>query len=232
MADSVARQKSEAQIRAVAGRLAEVHPVSLKVRRDPLDELVLTVLSQNTSDTNCYRGWEALRERYSDWNAVLGARGGELERTIRPVGLARQKAETILAVLARLSLERGELSLDHLEEMSDGQALDYLTGFRGVGVKTAACVMCFALGRDLIPVDTHVHRLAVRLGLVPEGATAARTHKILNEDVPLELRYELHVLLIRHGRLVCKARQPRCEECVLAELCPRVGLGGEPAPRQ
>jgi len=91
-------------------------------------------------------------------------------------------------------------------------------------VKTAACVVCFALGRDVIPVDTHVHRLAVRLGLVPENATATRTHEVLNEIVPPELRYELHVLLIGHGRTVCAARQPRCGECALVDLCPRVGV--------
>ncbi|MFC1531508.1 endonuclease III domain-containing protein, partial [Gemmatimonadota bacterium] len=107
--------------------------------------------------------------------------------------------------------------------LDDAAALDYLTSFKGVGVKTAACVLCFSMGRDVIPVDTHVHRIALRLGLVPENANAIRTHEILNEIVPPELRYELHVLLIGHGRTVCTARRPRCDECAVSSLCPRVG---------
>jgi endonuclease-3 len=214
MADSRGRQDSGDQIRAIASRLACVHPATRKVRRDPLDELILTILSQNTSDANCYRGWEALRDRYADWEAVLAAPEGQLEETIRPAGLARQKSATILSVLERLRSERGRLSLNHL----------YLTSFKGVGVKTAACVLCFAMGRDVIPVDTHVHRLAIRLGLVPETTNAARTHRIVNEIVPPELRYKLHVLLIGHGRKVCDARRPKCDACVVSGLCPKVGI--------
>ena len=194
------------------------------MRRPPLDELVLTVLSQSTSDANCYRAWKALRDRYADWEAILAAPSGEVEETIRPAGLAKQKSATILSILRRLREETGRLSLDSLAVMSDDEALDYLTDFKGVGVKTAACVLCFALGRDVLPVDTHVHRIAIRLGLVPENASAPRTHEILNETVPPELRYELHVLLIGHGRSVCTARRPRCQACALAELCPRVGV--------
>ena len=194
------------------------------MRRPPLDELVLTVLSQSTSDANCYRAWKALRDRYADWEAILAAPSGEVEETIRPAGLAKQKSATILSILRRLRDETGRLSLDSLAVMSDDEALDYLTDFKGVGVKTAACVLCFALGRDVLPVDTHVHRVAIRLGLVPENASAPRTHEILNETVPPELRYELHVLLIGHGRSVCTARRPRCQACALAELCPRVGV--------
>lgn len=224
MSDPTPRQNDEERIRAIAADLAEVHASARKVRRDPLDELVLTILSQNTSDANCTRGWEALRTRYADWDAVLAGPDGELEETIRPAGLAKQKSATILRVLSRLRDECGRPTLDHLSAMDDAEALDYLTGFKGVGIKTAACVLCFALGRDVIPVDTHVHRLAVRLGLVPESANAARTHEILNEIVPPGLRYELHVLLIRHGRAVCTARRPRCDECVLAGGCPQVGV--------
>jgi endonuclease-3 len=217
------RQNGEERVRAAADQLREVLPASRKVRRDPLDELILTILSQSTSDANCYRAWEALRRRYSDWNSVLDAPDGEVEETIRPAGLSKQKSATILATLTRLRNESGDLSLDHIGKMDDREAIEYLTSFKGVGVKTAACVLCFSMGRDVIPVDTHVHRIAVRFGLVPERATATQTHRILNDIVPRELRYEMHVLLIGHGRKVCVARRPRCDECVVADLCPKVG---------
>jgi len=226
MTRPASRQNEVERIRGIARRLSGEQPASRKVRRAPLDELVLTVLSQSTSDANCYRAWQALCERYEDWDAVLEAPDGEVEETIRPAGLSRQKSGTILSILDRLREETGRLSLDELAGMSDDEALDYLTGFKGVGVKTAACVLCFALGREVIPVDTHVHRLAIRLGLVPETASATRTHEILNEIVPAELRYELHVLLIGHGRTVCTARRPRCDECAVEKLCPRVGVAG------
>lgn len=222
------RQNDEEWIRAITARLAEVQPPSRKLRRDPLDELVLTILSQSTSDANCYRGWEALRARYRDWDAALAAPVGEVEETIRPAGLSKQKSATILSVLEGLRDERGSPSLDHLAAMNDEEAVQYLTGFKGVGVKTAACVLCFSMGRDVIPVDTHVHRIAIRLGLVPENANAVRTHEILNAIVPPELRYELHVLMIGHGRTVCVARGARCGECALSDRCPRVGLAARP----
>jgi len=224
MTDPAGRQNEGERIREISARLAAEQPASRKMRRDPIDELVLTILSQSTSDANCYRGWHALRARYPDWNAVLQAPDSEVEETIRPAGLSKQKSGTILAALRRLQEGRGSSTLDHLEAMDDAEALEYLTSFKGVGVKTAACVLCFALGRDVIPVDTHVHRMAIRLGLVPENASAVRTHEILNEIVPPELRYELHVLLIGHGRAVCAARRPRCGECSVSAICPRVGV--------
>jgi len=224
MTDPAGRQNEPQRIREIVTCLARVQPASRKVRRDPLDELILTILSQSTSDANCYRGWEALRSRYPSWEAVLAAPDGEVEETIRPAGLSKQKSATILGVLSRLQNELGRPTLDHLDELEDDKALAYLTSFKGVGVKTAACVLCFAMGRDVIPADTHVHRIAGRLGLVPEGTNAVRTHQILNEIVPPEQRYELHVLLIGHGRTVCTARRPRCDECAMSSLCPRVGL--------
>jgi len=224
MTDPAGRQNEVERIGEIARRLAAGQPASRKLRRDPLDELILTILSQSTSDANCYRAWEALRRRYPDWEAVVAAPEAELEKTIRPAGLAKQKSATILSVLARLRDERGRPTLDHLDALEDAEAIEYLTGLKGVGVKTAACVLCFALGRDVIPVDTHVRRIAIRLGLVPENASATRTHELLNDIVPPELRYELHVLLIGHGRTVCRARKPTCDVCVLSGLCPRVDV--------
>ena len=218
------------RLRAIRDALVDGRPVEPKRPRDPLEELVLTILSQNTTDANCVRGWEGLRARFGSWDAVLSAPEGALEDAIRPAGLAAQKAATIRTVLRRLREERGAPSLDHVDGMEDAEALAYLTEFRGVGVKTAACVLCFALGRPVIPVDTHVHRIAWRLGLVPATASATRTHEILNEEVAPGLRYELHLLLIRHGRELCRARSPRCGACPIAGLCPRIGVAGEDVP--
>lgn len=217
-------QRAGAPVEAIHARLERAHGAPAKRKRDPLDELVLTILSQNTSDTNRDRAWEALRDRYSDWEAVRGAGVDELEETIRTAGLAGQKAATIRRVLDALVEERGAADLSHLDRMDDVEALDYLTGFKGVGTKTAACVLCFALRRPVMPVDTHVHRVARRLGLAPTDGGRERTHRSLNDAVPPERRFPLHVLFIRHGRRVCTARKPRCSECVLSDACPRHGV--------
>ena len=211
----------------IARRLEESYGPPGKARRDPLDELVLTILSQNTSDTNRDRAWEELRSRFDGWEQVRGADRQTLEEAIRSAGLAGQKAAAIHGVLEGLAEERGELALDHLEEMDDEEALAYLTSFRGVGTKTAACVLCFALRRPIMPVDTHVHRVARRLGLVPEDASRTGAHEVLNRRVPPDLRYPLHIWLIRHGRAVCGARRARCGACELEDVCPRVGVDGE-----
>ena len=214
-------------IERVAGRLEEAYGPPGKPRRDPLEELMLTILSQNTSDTNRDRAWEDLKAAFDGWEQVRAADRDELEEAIRSAGLAGQKAAAIHAVLEGLAEERGEPTLDHLVGMDDAGALDYLTSFRGVGTKTAACVLCFALRRPVMPVDTHVHRVARRLGLVPADASRTQAHDVLNESVPPELRYPLHIWLIRHGRAVCGARKARCDACSLEELCPKVGVDGE-----
>ncbi len=218
---------TEARIRAVADLLEGAYGPPEKARRDPLDELLLTILSQNTSDTNRDAAWASLLDTFPDRQAVEAAGREELEEAIRPAGLAGQKAAAIHGVLEGLREERGELELDHLETMDDEEALAYLTSFRGVGTKTAACVLCFALRRPVMPVDTHVHRVARRLGLAPADAGRNEVHEVLNEAVPPELRYPLHIWLIRHGRAVCTARSPSCSDCPLEEPCPRVGVEAE-----
>lgn len=207
----------------VESRLRTRYGASRKPRLDPLDELILTILSQNTSDGNRDRAWERLRKTFADWDEVQRSDPEQLEGVIRPAGLAAQKSRTILRALAAASGD-GAPSLDHLEEMPDDQALRYLTAIKGVGTKTAACVLCFAMGRPVMPVDTHVHRLARRLGLVPPNASPERTHTVLNELVPVDLRFSLHVQLVRHGRLTCRARTPECHSCPLEDLCPKVGV--------
>lgn len=195
-----------------------------KTRREPLEELVQTILSQNTTDVNRDRAWEALRKSFDSWEEVLEAPREGLEETIRVAGLGAQKAATIQRVLQRLREEVGALTLEHLEEMDDADALHYLSGFKGVGVKTAACVLCFSLRRPVLPVDTHVHRVAGRLGLVPADGSREASHRTLNETVPPRLRFPLHLQLVRHGRATCTARSPACERCVLEDLCPKVGV--------
>ncbi|MFQ5745921.1 MAG: endonuclease III domain-containing protein [Gemmatimonadota bacterium] len=207
----------------MAERLRAVLELGPRPRRDPVDELVLTILSQSTSDGNRDRAWRALRARYPSWEDAEASPAPELESVIRPAGLAGQKAAAILAALRRLRSERGRITLDHLDGMTDDEAMAYLASFRGVGRKTAACVLCFSLGRDVLPVDTHVHRIARRLGWVPEAAGATRAHDRLAAIVPPALRAELHFLLIAHGRNTCRSRRPDCLRCPLNDGCPRVG---------
>jgi endonuclease-3 len=212
------------RIREIERRLRQRYGEPDKRRRPPLEELLLTILSQNTNDTNRDRAWKELRSRFGSWREVLEAERDELEDAIRVAGLAGQKGEAIHGVLGTLDEERGELSLDHLADLDDGEAMRYLESFRGVGTKTAACVLCFSLRRPVLPVDTHVRRVCERLGLIPEGTGAVGAHRVLQRTVPPELRFPLHLLLIRHGRATCAARGPACGECALADLCPRVGV--------
>lgn len=191
-----------------------------KPQRPPLDELVLTILSQNTSDTNSGRAWEMLRERFGSWREVAQADTAEVEEAIRVGGLAGVKAPRIQAIIRQLIEERGEASLDHLHDMPVDEARAYLTALPGVGPKTAACVLLFSLQMPALPVDTHVHRLALRLGLAPAKTTAEKTHTLLEELLPQELYYPFHLLLIQHGRTLCKAQRPLCDACPLTELCP------------
>jgi endonuclease-3 len=214
------------RVRALDRRLEREYGPAAKQRLDKLDELMLTILSQSTSDTNRDRGYARLRQRFPDWGSVRSAPRAEIEDAIRPAGLWKQKARVLQETLDALLEEHGALDLSHLDEMTNEEVIEYLTSFRGVGVKTAACVLCFAMGRPYMPVDTHVHRVARRLALVPTKASAEQAHHILNGDssVPAELRFTFHIQLIRLGRAVCRANRPACTECVLEDLCPKVDV--------
>lgn len=187
---------------------------------DPVDMLVATILSQNTSDANSSAGFRRLRERFNSWGAVADARIEDIVDAIRPSGLGRTKAPRIRAILRQLRSVRGQIDLSHLATMTDDEALASLTAFPGVGPKTALCVLLFACGRDVFPVDTHIERIARRLGWLDQTVPAARAHETLTEAIAPEDRRLLHLLLIAHGRAVCKARSPRCESCVLLDWCP------------
>jgi endonuclease-3 len=222
--ESIASEPDSLRPPRVAVTLAERYGLPMKPRLDPLDELILTILSQSTTDRNRDRAWDSLRQRYPAWDAVRLAPRDELEDTVRVAGLATQKAAAIQSALHRLVAEVGSESLDHLDALDDAAALDYLSDFQGVGIKTAACVLCFALGRPILPVDTHVHRVARRLGWIAPRATPPVAHHTLNDVVPDELRFALHIHLIQLGRETCTARRPRCHDCPLADECPRVGI--------
>ena len=194
----------------------------LRSRKPPLDELIFTVLSQNTSDVNRDRAWDRLREGNPSWEEVSSLPVRRLERRIRVGGLARQKSKRIHSILQAIKRERGTLDLEFLREMSDEEIRRYLLAFPGVGPKTVACLLLFSLGRPAFPVDTHIHRLSARLGLIPRETSAAAAHDILRKQVPEKMDLTLHLNLIAHGRTVCRARKPLCDRCVLNDLCPKL----------
>jgi endonuclease-3 len=209
------------RVRAIVDRLRKRYGELVPPRAvDPLEELVLTVLSQHTSDVNAARAYAALRGRFRSWNAVVDARPGDVADAIRSGGLANTKAPRIQSILREVRGREGVFDLSVLRTLDDAEARSYLTSLPGIGPKTAAVVMSFALGRDTIPVDTHVHRVARRLGLVPQTASAERADRLLHDLVPDGLRTPLHVALIQLGREICKAPTPRCRQCPLKDLCP------------
>lgn len=190
----------------------------------PLAELVQTILSQNTSDANTERAFAGLWGRFGDWQAILDAPTPAVADAIRSGGLAQIKAPRIQGVLAAIQRDRGELSLDFLAQLPLDEARAYLTSLDGVGPKTAACVLLFALGMPAQPVDTHIHRVSKRLGLIGEKIGAEAAHRLLEAAIPPDLMYDAHMLLIRHGRVICKALRPRCDACPLEAVCPKVGV--------
>jgi endonuclease III len=196
-------------------------------RLPPVDELVFTVLSQNTADVNTERTFAALRARFSRWSLVRDADAAQIEAAIALGGLAHTKAPRIKRILAALSADGGEPDLSLLDSLDDDEAICFLIGLPGVGPKTAACVLLFSLGRPVMPVDTHVHRVARRLGLIPATMNAERAHAALTAMARpggAAQVYAAHVDLVRHGRRVCHARRPRCSGCPLAGICPSAGL--------
>lgn len=186
---------------------------------DPLDELVLTILSQNTNDVNMFRAYENLREHYSSWEEVLKAPMDELGEVIKPSGFFRVKARRIKATLQEIQDRIGRLDLAHLEDMPLKDATEWLVSLHGVGPKTASIVLLFCFGKATLPVDTHVWRLSKRLGLIPENTSRESAQSILEELVPPDCIYSLNHNLIKHGRDVCKALKPRCAVCLLNHVC-------------
>ncbi len=187
---------------------------------DPVDTLVETILSQNTTDINSHRSFLALKAEYPDWSGILGEDPSRVAQVIRSGGLPDIKARRILDALEFIRRERGRIELDFLRAMPPAEADQWLAQMKGVGPKTRSIVLLFSLGMPAFPVDTHVHRVTLRLGLIGPKVTREAAQTILGAMVPRSRYYSFHLNLIEHGRAVCRARNPRCHECVLAEHCP------------
>ena len=208
-------------------RAIKIHKTLLKafgepVWRNPLpaiDELVSTILSQNTNDINRDRAFNALRAKFPTWESVRDAKTADVVNAIRPAGLANQKGPRIQQVLRAIMEERGSLSLDFLADLPVEEARAWLTKFNGVGPKTAAIVLCFSLNKPAFPVDTHIYRVTGRIGLRPEKMTVEQAHPHLESVFPPETYYAAHLNIIRLGREICSARKPNCPKCPIIKLC-------------
>lgn len=183
-----------------------------------------TILSQNTSDRNSGSAFKSLMGRFGSWEEVAEAEVSAITETIRSGGLGEIKAQRIKQALNDILLRRGKIELDFLKGLTLPEAEKWLLQLPGVGLKTARCVLLFALGEPALPVDTHIHRVTKRLGLIPSHASLEEAHRILGEVVPAGIVYQFHVLVIEHGRQICRARKPDCTDCVVEEVCPRIGV--------
>ena len=184
-----------------------------------IDELVNTIISQNTNDKNRDIAFAELKRRFPTWEEVRDAPTEAVIDCIRYAGLGNQKAPRIQAVLREISAQNPNLDLDFLKQMPPAEARDWLTQFKGVGKKTASIVMLFSLGMPAFPVDTHIHRITGRLGLRPEKMSADDTHDLMMNLFSPEVYGPAHINIIRFGRLICDARRPKCAQCCLADLC-------------
>jgi endonuclease-3 len=219
--------------KALIERLESVHGKARHIPRfDPMDELVSCIMSQHTTDANSFPAFTRLKEAFPEWQDVVDGGPEKLADVIRHAGLANSKAKYIVGSLREIKSRTGEYALDALRPMSTKDATSWLTSLPGVGHKTAAIVLCFAMGRDTIPVDTHIFRVAWRIGLVPEGVGEEKAHHILTEIVPGGLAFRLHMAFIQHGRLICRAPIPQCGACPVTECCQWFASGGPAARRE
>jgi endonuclease-3 len=186
---------------------------------DPLDVLIQTILSQSTSNTNSDRAFESLKKRFTTWEQARRARVTSIEAAIRSGGLARQKSVRIKNLLNEIHRQRGSLDLSFLRDAPLDEARHFLASFKGIGPKTVACTLLFACNRPVFPIDTHIFRIARRLELIPERCSDEQAHQLMEQIIPLGRYFEAHINLIRHGRRVCRPRNPLCEECPLVEYC-------------
>ena len=210
----------------VTGKLREAYGTpDLGNYRDPVDELFFILLSQRTTGPSYERVFAEFKEWAGDWETLRGRTVGHVSRVIARAGLGKQKARHVAGIVGRLHAEFGRVTLEPLRGWPDTEAEAFLTSLPGVGVKTAKCVMLFSLGREVLPVDAHVARVAERVGLVDPGASGTRTHEVLEQVVPREDRLDFHVNAVAHGRAVCRARNPKCGECAVRRLCRHEGQG-------
>ena len=210
---------SQSDIACIIDKLEGVFGVPVWRKKNPLDELMITLLSQNTNDSNRDNAFRNLRSRFDSWDAVRDAAAGEIEAAIRSAGLSKQKSARMKEILDWVAETFGGMSIDGIGELTDDDALKLLVGRKGIGIKTAAVVLALAFDRDLCPVDTHVHRIARRLGWVRDTASAAATFHALRRVIPSGKAATFHLNLLKFGRTICTARQPGCEECPLWHDC-------------
>jgi endonuclease III len=217
---AISAEETIRRLRDAYGRLEpRPHP-------EPIDELIATILSQNTSDSNTARAFSNLRARFPTWDQVVAASDSDVTDAIRSGGLADTKAPRIRRVLADVRDRVGSFDLGFLSEQTVEEARAWLTSLPGVGPKTASCVLLFCFNMPAMPVDTHVHRVALRLRLIPERTSAERACGLLEDQVSPAEMYDAHMLMIQHGRRTCHARRPACAICVLRDRCPTAAHGG------
>lgn len=185
---------------------------------NPVDVLIATILSQNTTDKNSYKAYKNLKTYFNNWNEAALASQKTIEKNIRVGGLAKQKAKSIRIILNKLLKDKGKITFDYLKKLSNGAVLSELIKFNGVGIKTASCVLLFSLKRNVCPVDTHVHRTLNRIGLV-ETKSPDKTFEVINKNLPEGIAHSFHTNLIKLGRDICKAGKPRCLICPLLKIC-------------
>jgi endonuclease-3 len=193
-------------------------PKRKKKLPDPVDLLVATILSQNTNDKNSYRAFESLKNKYPSWEEAERAKRTSIESEIKIAGLGKQKSESIKEFLSGLKKSKGKISLDYLKTYSDKEVVEELIMFKGIGVKTASCLLLFAMDKNVCPVDTHVHRTLNRIGLVKTNAPD-KTFFLINENFPGSIAHSFHTNLIRLGREICKPAKPKCSLCPLLKIC-------------
>lgn len=210
------KNKIQRIITLLSGEVPAPKPTGGKA--DALDVLIATKLSQNTTDKSSYMAFGNLKNDFSGWENVMNAPLEKIRNAIRVCGLANQKAKSIKELLKRLKKDKGKLSLAYIKHMSDEEIYEDLLRYDGIGLKTISCVLAFALGRDVFPVDTHVHRLCNRLGFVSTSA-ADKTFEEMKGKIPEGQKFLLHTLLIRFGRKVCRSKNPLCASCVLYKDC-------------
>jgi len=220
MSEDIVIVKKRLKAKKVCNVLIHYYGKAVSARKlPPLDELVMTILSQHTNDVNMFRAYEALKERFPTWEDVLEAPQEEVAQFIRSSGMFNLKAKRIQSALRQINERVGRLDLSHLKTMELEEAKKWLASLHGVGPKTAAIVLLFSFERPVLPVDTHVWRVTKRLGLIEENVSREKAHVLLEEIMPSSCIPSLNKNLVRHGREVCRAQNPKCDECFLSHLC-------------
>lgn len=219
-ASSYDLEEKKRQLKFVIQNLEATYGIPRNTRHDdPLDELIGTILSQSTTNINSDRAFASLKKRFPDWESARRARPASIASAIKSGGLANVKSVVIKNILNEILAQCGNLDLSFLKTVPVEEARHFLTSLKGVGPKTAACVLLFSCQREVFPMDTHIFRIVRRLGLLPEKISDEQAHELMERLIPLKKNYSLHINLITHGRKICLPRNPKCEQCPLIEHC-------------